>query len=211
MTAGVGGLVAHWSAGFTLQTGPGAPGPLRLQGGRQPQNGTGNTPAYLWATVSVPSDAHYMSFDFKLEGNGSNDLFAAAVNGTNVLSLETSLVATNALANSGLIDIAPWAGQAAELFFGIVGGTSTNASVTVQAIRFYQPVPPSLSAWSDGTNIVVSWPLWAEGLQLQSADRLGGTNSWLAVTSQPATVNFMNTVTNPVLATQRYFRLGPAP
>jgi hypothetical protein len=96
-----------------------------------------NVPAYAWMSVFVPTNAVAMSFDFKLLGDGAADSFVAAINGTNVLSLAATLIETNLLMNSGQIDVSAYAGQTTELFFGIVGGTSTNAQIAVQDILFY--------------------------------------------------------------------------
>ena len=59
-----------------------------------------------------------MSFDFMLQGNGNQDSFQAALDGTNILSLETSLIQTNVLLNSGMINVSPYAGQQVDAFPG---------------------------------------------------------------------------------------------
>jgi pimeloyl-ACP methyl ester carboxylesterase len=111
---------------------------------------TANTPAYAWISVVVPSNAVTMSFDFKLLGDGASDSFVAALNGTNILSLAANLIETNLLMNSGQIDVSAYAGQTAELFFGIAGGTSTNAQITVQDIVFYTPQTNLVDSVGDG-------------------------------------------------------------
>src|ERR1039458_8625454 len=185
-----------------------------LSGGPVPKGGgTGNTPAYAWVPLNVPSNALSMSFDFMLQGNGNNDSFQVALNGTNVLSLETSLIQTNVLLNSGLIDVSQYAGRQVTLFMGILGGTSTNASLTASDFQFYAALPPSLQIQLAGTNVVVSWPLWAAGYVLQTTDKLRTTNSWAAVTNVPVIVNFQYTVTNQISGSSRFYRLAiiPAP
>ena len=133
-----------------------------------------NAPACAWIPLAVPSDAVSMSFDFMLQGDGQDDSFAVAVGGTNVLSLPMSLIQTNVNLSSGLVDVSPWAGQTVELFLGIVGGTSTNASVTVGGISFYGVVPPTLQAQAYGTNVVVTWPVSADGYVLETSDQPPG-------------------------------------
>ena len=59
------------------------------------ENSSANNPAYAWIPLVVPSNTVSMSFNFMLQGNGNNDSFQAALNGTNVLSLETILIQTN--------------------------------------------------------------------------------------------------------------------
>jgi hypothetical protein len=88
-----------------------------------------NLPAYAWVTAEVPPYAAAVSFDFKLTGDAGADSFEAAIQGTNVFSLSANVIETNLLVSSGLIDVSTWRGQTVEMFFGIVGGTSTNVEV----------------------------------------------------------------------------------
>jgi hypothetical protein len=178
-------------------------------GGPVPQGGSGgNIPAYAWIPVTVPSNAVSMSFDFMLQGNGNQDSFQAALDGTNLLSLETSLIQTNVFLNSGMINVSPYAGQQATLFLGIVGGTSTNASLTVSNFQFYVALPPSLQIQLAGTNVVLTWPLSAAGYVLQSASKLSPPVSWATVTNVPVIVNFQYTVTNQISSGSRFYRLA---
>jgi hypothetical protein len=173
-------------------------------------DGTGggtNAPACAWIPLAVPSNAVSMSFNFMVQGDGQDDSFAVAVGGTNVLSLAMSLIQTNVTMSTGLIDISQWAGQTVELFLGIVGGTSTNASLTAGGISFYGVVPPSLQAQTYGTNLIVTWPVSADGYALESSTTLAGTNSWVAVTNVPAIVDSQYTVTNAAPAGSCFYRL----
>jgi pimeloyl-ACP methyl ester carboxylesterase len=170
-----------------------------------------NAPACAWIPLAVPSNAVSMSFNFMVQGNGQDDSFAVAVGGTNVLSLAMSLIQTNVTLSSGLIGVSPWVGQTVELFLGIVGGTSTNASLTVEAITFYGVVPPSLQAQASGSNLVITWPVSANGYALESCTSLIGTNSWAPVTNVPAIVDSQYTVTNAISAGSRFYRLNKAP
>jgi hypothetical protein len=199
---------------FNLLTGSGSgsqiqslnPHPL---GGPVPNGGSANnTPAYAWIPLNVPSNVVSMSFDFMLQGNGNNDSFQVALNGTNVLSLETILIQTNVTMNSGLINVSQYAGQQVELFLGIVGGTSTNAALMVSNFQFYVTLPPSLQIQLAGTNVVVTWPLSGAGYVLQSANKLAPPVSWTTVTNVPVIVNFQYTVTNQVSGAVRFYRLS---
>ena len=166
-----------------------------------------NLPAYVWITLSVPTNALSMSFDFLLEGDGQQDSFQAALNNTNIFTLETLLIQTNTPINSGLIDISQYAGQTVELFLGIVGGTSTNATATVGNITFYTAAPPALQIQMTGTNVALSWPLWAANYVLEKTDTLSPTNRWTVVTNTPAVVNSAVTVTNKVGSRSQFYRL----
>jgi pimeloyl-ACP methyl ester carboxylesterase len=180
-----------------------------------PKDGGGgggtNAPACAWIPLAVPSNAISMSFNFMVQGDGQDDSFAVALGGTNVLSLAMSLIETNVTLSSGLIDVSEWAGQTVELFLGIVGGTSTNASLTMGGISFYSVVPPSLQAQAYGTNLVVTWPVSADGYGLEANTSLTGTNSWVAVTNVPAIVDSQYTVTNAISAGSRFYRLNKGP
>jgi uncharacterized repeat protein (TIGR03803 family) len=178
-------------------------------GGPMPMGGSGgNSPAYVWIPVTVPSNALTMSFNFMLQGNGNQDSFQVAMNSNNLMTVETVLFQTNVTMNSGMIDVSQYAGQQAELFFGIVGGTSTNASVTVSDIAFYVTLPPSLQIQMAGTNVVLSWSLWAANYSLETTAMLGMTNSWKVVTNVTSIVNSQCVVTNQISSGSRFYRLA---
>ena len=142
-------------------------GPIRPMGGSPT-----NSPAYVWIPVTVPSNALTMAFNFMVQGNGKQDSFQVALNSNNLMTVETVLIQTNVTMSSGMIDVSQYAGQQAELFLGIVGGTSTNAIVTISDIAFYVTLPPSLQIQLAGTNVLLTWPLSAAGYVLQSANQL---------------------------------------
>jgi probable HAF family extracellular repeat protein len=177
-------------------------------GGPAPGPSGTNVPAYVWIPVTVPSNAVLMSFNFMLEGNGNQDSFQAALNNNNLMTVETVLIQTNVTMNSGMFDVSQYAGQQAELFFGIIGGTSTNAVLTVSDIAFYVTLPPTLQIQLSGTNVVVTWPLSAAGFVLETTDKLTTTDSWTTVTNVPAIVNFQYTVTNQISGSSRFYRLA---
>ena len=184
-------------------------GLVRPMGGPVPMGGSaGNSPAYVWMPVTVPSNALTMAFNFELQGNGNQDSFQVAMNSNNLMTVETVLIPTNITMNSGMIDVSQYAGQQAELFFGIVGGTSTNAALTVSDIAFYVTLPPSLQIQLAGTNVVLTWPLSAAGYVLQSANQLAPPVSWTTVTNVPVIVNFQYTVTNQISSGSRFYRLA---
>jgi pimeloyl-ACP methyl ester carboxylesterase len=177
-------------------------------GGPMPLGGSAaNTPAYAWIPLAVPPNTVSMSFDFMLQGNGSNDNFEVALNGTNVLSLATSMIQTNVTLNSGLIGVSQYAGTNVELFLGIVGGTSTNASLTASDFYFYSAAQPSLQAQVLSNKLIASWSLSAAAFTLQTSTNLTATNSWTTVTNVPAIVNLQNAVTNPISGGMRFYRL----
>lgn len=199
---------------INLFTGSGSSSPtpnglVRPMGGPVPNGGSSanNLPAYAWIPLFIPSNTLSMSFDFMLQGDGASDSFQAALNGTNVLSLETMLIQTNVTLNSGMIEVSAYAGKTNEFFVGIVGGTSTNAQLTVQNLVFYGAPAPSLQAQSSGNNPVLTWPISATGFNLQTTTNLADPNSWMTLTNVPAIVNSQNTVTNPSSSNFQFYRL----
>ena len=108
--------------------------------------------------MSIPPGVVSMTFDFTLHGEGSNDCLVFGINGTNQFALETRFIPPDVEQNSGVIDVAQLAGTQAEFFFGLIGGTSTNAMLAVDGIRFYALEKPVLSAQPAGQQLVLSWP-----------------------------------------------------
>ena len=205
------GPAAAWDMILDLTTSSsGSPlAPIPSAGRPAPKSGEPigtNAPAYVWIPLALPTNAVSLSFDFTLQGDGKDDRFTAALNGTNVLSLETSLVETNVTLNSGLIDVSPWAGQSVELFLGVVGGTSTNATGTVNGIRFYSVAPPTLQAQISGGRVVITWPLSAGGYVLESAPTLTSP-TWETVTNAPSISVGGYVFTNSWSGQSRFFRL----
>jgi hypothetical protein len=166
-----------------------------------------NIPAYAWIPLTIPSNAVSMSFDYIIQGGWQSDSLAAAFNGTNVLSLPGSQIETNILFSSGSIDVSAFAGQTNEFFIGIVGGTSTNAQLTVENLVFSIAALPSLQAQASGSNLMLLWPMSAQNFSLQTTTNLADPNSWVTLTNIPAIVNLQNMITNSITAKQGFYRL----
>jgi len=177
-------------------------GPLRpVSSGGDPTAG----PA-VWLPIAVPTNATLFAFDFRLTGNGNEDMLSASIGGTNVFLLEAKYMPTNQTLNSGPIDVSRWSGQTVEFFFGLLGGTSTNANVIVEAMRFYQVDPPLVTAETVGPSIVVSWPATATGFALESSKSLAGP-TWTALTNSPTISGMRQYVTNSMTDASRFYRL----
>ena len=166
-----------------------------------------HSPVYAWVPLTIPTNTISMSFDFVLQGDGTDYSFSAALNGTNVFSLALDLIQTNVTLNSGLIDVSQYAGTNVELFLGVVGGSSSNTTVTVSGIRLYSFVPPSLQAQTAGNSLVLTWPLSASDYNLQSTTNFADTNSWTTPPNVPVIVNLQNAVTNPISGAVKFYRL----
>ncbi|MEI6568414.1 MAG: hypothetical protein WCR20_17175, partial [Verrucomicrobiota bacterium] len=92
----------------------------------------------IWIPVSIPTNAALFCFDFTLDGSPEEDMLTANIGGTNMFALEAKFMPKNATLNSGPIDVTPWAGKTVELFFGLIGGTSTNVSIVVNGMAVLQ-------------------------------------------------------------------------
>lgn len=190
------------SVGFDLQTGAAPAPPDGIARDGDPTN----SPAYVWLNVTVPTNATTMEFDFSVSGDGANDFIAAGINGTNVFHIEARFLFEDAILGSGPIDVSSYGGQDIELFFGIMGGTSTNAGLMVDGIRFYSDLP-ALQANISDNQFVLSWPVNATNYVLEITSGLGGSNNWAVVTNVPSLIDFQNTVTNAVSAGNTFYRL----
>jgi uncharacterized repeat protein (TIGR03803 family) len=85
------------------------------------------------------------------------------------------------------------------------GGSAGNGTVFRLALS---PAlsSPRLSLATASTNAILSWPTNEAGFTLQSTTNLG-TAVWSAVTTAPVVVTGQNTVTNPMVRAQQYYRL----
>jgi hypothetical protein len=171
------------------------------------KNGSNNVPAYAWMELAVPANAFSLSFNYIVQGGWQSDSLAAAFNGTNVLLIAGSEIQTNVLFGSGSIDVSAYAGQTNEFFIGIVGGTSTNAQLSVENLAFAISSPPSLQAQAPGNNFILTWPHSVASFNLQTTTNLAAANSWTTLTNLPAIVNLQNTLTNPITGNQVFYRL----
>jgi pimeloyl-ACP methyl ester carboxylesterase len=194
-----------WSLRLDLQTGPAsAGGAARLAAQMTPE---ANVPAYAWLPLAVPTNVATFVFDFVLAGDGSNDVLVAGINGTNVFAQEARLIPHGVTVSSTPIDVVSFAGQTVELFIGIIGGSSTNMTIAVDGIRFYEPFRPTLQVARSGNAAVIAWPVSAEGFVLENTAMLSDSSNWATVTNNTVVEDFEFVITNSVSGGTRFFRL----
>ena len=87
-----------------------------------------------------------------------------------------------------------------------MGGTSTNCTVQVENIRFYNLQPPSLNVQIAGGSVVLTWPSTAGGYALECMPTLTGA-SWQTITNAPAVSGSFYTMTNAAPADSMFYRL----
>jgi hypothetical protein len=194
-----------WSLQLNLQpTPPPFIGPLRtLSTSETPVT---NTPAYVWLPIQVPSNTVAMTFDFKLSGDGAQDCVAAGINMSNLFSLPCQYIPRDQWQSSGTLMVEQWAGQDVELFFGVVGGTSTNAAVTIEGIRFLGVPRPIISTRLQDGQVLLQWPEAAPGYVLEVSTNLASLTGWSSLTNVTK-IGGENYYTNATPADVGYYRL----
>ena len=79
--------------------------------------------------------------------------------------------------NSGLLEVARYAGQTVGLYFGYTGGESTNAVATPEGIFFYRAAARELHARRQGQSVVVTWTVPAASTAC-GAIEIGPLGAW---------------------------------
>ena len=93
------------------------------------------------------SDAIFISFDFLIENADEGDYLTFGIgedllfyfDGTDFEGVPPGSISE--LVNSGHIDISDWAGEDVELIFALNSGGDPNATMTIESIAFYSPIP----------------------------------------------------------------------
>ena len=195
--------------GLTLQTQPAAANKRIPRYG--PDGGPTGQAAQAWMTVEVPPNAGFMAFDFTVTGEPVEDSIACAVNGQNVFTLPAKFAPDGSPVSTDLIDISDFAGQTVEMFFGLVGGTSTNCTATVNGLRFITIPQPAVNVQVNSPNATVSWPAAAVGWVLESSDTLA-PDSWQAVPMTGVAAEAGTAwITQPLASPKRFYRLRQSP
>lgn len=165
----------------------------------------GTTPM-IWLPLQIPTNARAMAFDFTLSGDPVDDTLVCGVGTNNLFSLEAKYIPTNTVSASRLLDVAAWAGKTNELFFGFMGGTSTNATLSIDNIRFYSLEQPHLEIARSGNATLLSWPSTAGGYIVETTPSLTSP-SWESVSNAPAISADRYVLTNSWSESARFFRL----
>jgi hypothetical protein len=186
---------------------PSPPGPLK---GPHPLDGGGNSnsPPMAWLPIAFPAGATAMAFDFTVAGDPVDDVLVCGIGTNNLFTLEAKYIPTNAISASRLIDVSAWAGTTNELFFGLMGGTSTNCALQVDNIRFYSLQEPRLEIALSGGAVLLTWPATAGGYVVETSPSLTSPN-WTVITDAPVLVAERYALTNSWSDQTRFFRLRP--
>ena len=192
---------------LTFQTSPTtSPGPQFRGLSPRPLDGNAGAAPMAWLPLAVASSAVAMAFDFTVAGDPVDDVVVCGIGTNNLFSLQAKFVPTNGVSASRLMDVSAWAGTTNEVFFGLLGGTSTNCTVQVENIRFYSLQPPRLSVQVAGGSVVLTWPSTAGGYGLESTPTLMGA-SWQSITNAPIVSGNSYAMTNAVSGSSIFYRL----
>jgi hypothetical protein len=142
------------------------------------------TAAMAWLPVRIPTNDVAMVFDFILSGDPVDDVMVCGIADTNLLSLAARYIPTNAISTSRLLDVSQWSGQQIDLFFGLMGETSSNATLDVENIRFYSLQAPQLGIATTGSVTSLTWPFSAGGAVIETTTTLL-TPKWETVSDAP--------------------------
>jgi hypothetical protein len=184
--------------------------PLSAGGGIRPMDADGagsdtNSPM-AWLTIKIPTNSVAMAFDFTLQGDPVDDVLVCGIGQSNLFSLEAKYIPTNTISASRLLDVSRWVGTTNELFFGFMGGTSSNATLSIDNIRFYSLEQPRLQITRSGNATLLSWPSTAGGYVVETTPSLTSP-SWESDSNAPAILANRYILTNSWSGQSRFFRL----
>jgi uncharacterized repeat protein (TIGR03803 family) len=137
------------------------------------------------------------AFALNTDGTGFTNLHSFMAGGYDYQSNFTN--SDGAWPNAGLL-------LSGNILYGttVSGGSSGYGTV----FRISLPVtPPQLAIRPSGANVTLTWPTNAVAFALQSTTNLSSA-TWTTNLSAPVVVDGQYTVTNPIPATQQFFRLS---
>ncbi|MCW5551552.1 MAG: carboxypeptidase regulatory-like domain-containing protein [Verrucomicrobiae bacterium] len=190
-----------------LTTSPSPSPVLPMRGGPVTAQGEGDSaPPMAWLPIAFPTNATAMAFDFIVEDDPVEDVLVCGIGTNHLFSLAAKYIPTNAISASPLVDVTAWAGTTNELFFGFLGGTSTEATLVIENIRFYSVAQPRLEIAVSGDATLLSWPLTAGGYVVEMTPMLSPP-AWEIMTNAPAISADRYVLTNSWNGEARFYRL----
>jgi hypothetical protein len=145
------------------------------------------------------------------ENFGLGTIFAINTDGTGFTTLHAFHPGTPAPINLSINEngYVPRAGLV-QSGFNLYGTTEQGGSFGHGTV-YYLSLLPYLNLTASVSNVVLTWPEhnagFTTGFALESATNLNSSATWNPVSPGPTVVNGLNTVTNPILRDQMYYRL----
>jgi hypothetical protein len=180
-----------------------------------PQGGSGihyapppTTPPQAWVPVRVPADAAFLAFDFTVTGDPGDDQIVCAVNEQNLFTLPARFAPDGSPVSTDFLDVSAYSGQEVELYFGLVGGTSSGSTLSIDGLRFVTVPLPALEAAVTGNQVRLTWPAAASGWVPQRNATLD-PGTWEDVSLDGSAVTEEGTVVldRPKTLEREFFRL----
>jgi len=185
-------------------------------------NGTGFTTLYSFTALagspSINSDGAGPSAGLVLSGNtlygtaqaggslSGGTVFSLNINGTGFMTLYSFTKPSGPYPPVNSDGADPFASLylSGNTLYGTAygGGSSGNGTV------FSLFIPPQLTIIPSGANVILTWPTNAATFTLQSTTNLVSPAIWTNVSPGPVVVDRQNTITNPILGTQKFYRLS---
>lgn len=161
-----------------------------------------------WFPVEVPANAGFLVFDFSVSGDPGDDVIVCSVNNNNVFALPARLVPGETIVSTDLLDITAHSGETVELYFGMIGGTSSGCTLTVQGVRFITLPEPWLGVSSTDEHVRLEWPAAAAGWIPQRSSTLEN-GGWLDIEPEGQWINEdgIMSLQLPRLREEEFFRL----
>ncbi len=166
------------------------------------------SPPQAWVPLQIPADAAFLVFDFTVTGDPGEDQIVCAINEQNLLTLPARFAPDGSPVSTDFLDVSAFAGQEVEIYFGLIGGSSSDSTLAIDGIRFVTVPTPKLAATVVGDQIRLNWPAAAAGWVLQRNPGLSPEN-WEDVTlpETVTTVEGVVTLERPRSLQKEFFRL----
>jgi uncharacterized repeat protein (TIGR03803 family) len=158
--------------------------------GNGPWAGLTSTGTNLFGTTYGGGDSGQGSiFTLNLDGTGFTNLysFASGSDGAHPQATVTPAV---------------------DSFFGTASEGGSGGDGAVFRLALTQSGSQQLQILVSGHNAVLSWPTNATGLSLQATTNLASSSSWIVVTTPPVVVDGLNTITDPITTSTKFYRLA---
>jgi hypothetical protein len=137
--------------------------------------------------LAIPSRALFIQFDYTVSGDIKDDFLFFGINDESPITFDGKFIPTNSVRTSQPFEVLTLAGKTNRFTFGLSGGTSTDCTVTIQAIRFILD-DPTLTIRQENGQPVLSWPADAANWELETADQLP-SGEWIPPSAIPTLVD----------------------
>lgn len=195
---------AQWNLQFTLRAAPAAqPSPQRSAGGVAASPVPGANSAYVIIPLHVPHEAAGLVLQYQINGGGADEFLSVGLGSNNNLTIESRFTPEQTWNTTPLIPVGTLADQDVSLVVALNGATAApTGAVSIRNVQFYVPPRPEISLRQSGSNVVVAWPISAEGWKLETSTDLV---NWTEQSSPPDDTTSEHTMTFDVANASKYF------